>query len=275
MGRRTWIKIYTDKWLRGSIRKEQVMVRSIFIDLLALAGDSAYGDSGLIQLAEGVGFTDETIACMLNVPLYDWQKAKDTLSNHKDKEENRIKICELGHGFSIEIINWHKYQSEYSRQKPIRNRIKPAKVTKKVTGQVTPKVTQKVRGDIDIDRERDIEGDIDKEKNITKSNGSKPISTWKQKVNRGVQEVIDYAHSKNFGLQGTIKANRFAASNLIKKKVDGEPMGVERVKKLIDLAVACRGERYAPQVNDFVQLSKKWLDLMAFGEKKLGGGQIG
>ena len=107
-----------------------------------------------------------------------------------------------------------------------------------------------------------------KHKPIDFVNEKKNIS-WKDKVNRGVQEVIDYAHSKNFGLQGTIKANRFAASNLIKKKVDGEPMGVERVKKLIDLAVACRGERYAPQVNDFVQLSKKWLDLMAFGEKKM------
>ncbi len=135
MGRRTWIKIYTDKWLRGSIRAEDTNIRAVFIDLLALAGDSAYGNDGEIKLAEGVGFTDETIAGILNVTPQSWLSAKELLSNHNIPSENRIKISPLTAGFSIKIINWDKYQSEYGRQKEYRK-----KVTKRVTKKVTDKV---------------------------------------------------------------------------------------------------------------------------------------
>lgn len=150
MGRRTWIKIYTDKWLRGSLRKEEAMTRAVFVDLLALAGDSAYGDSGTIKLADGVGFTDETIAGMLNIMPKVWLKEKEILSNHSDPDENRIKIIPISHGFSIQILNWKKYQSEYQRQKPQRNREKQDKVTSEVTS--------KVQGE----REGEREGERDK-----------------------------------------------------------------------------------------------------------------
>ena len=273
MGRRTWIKIYTDKWLRGSIRKEDVMTRSIFIDLLALAGDSAYGDSGIIQLAEQVGLTDETISCMLNVPIYDWQKAKDRLANHKQKDENRIEIVELEHGYSIKIINWAKYQSEYQRQKPIRNRIKPAKVTSKVTESVTSKVTQKVQRD----RERDIDRDIDGEgeKNIIIHNGDKPLVS-KKRPNKKIQEVIVYAKQQGFPMQGSIKMNRQYIWNLLRSKdPNDEYFTVDAIKKLIDVAVASRGEPYVTHVNDFKQMYYKWADLWTAVEKKARGGCIG
>ena len=117
MGRRTWIKLFCDNWLRGSIRAEDLETRATFMDLLALAGDSAYGDKGIIQLADGVGFTDEIIAGILNIPLEIWLKTKVRLSNHPDKNENRIIIQNINHGFSISIINWEKYQSEYERTK--------------------------------------------------------------------------------------------------------------------------------------------------------------
>lgn len=157
MGRRTWIKIYTDKWLRGSLRKEMPEIRSVFIDLLALAGDSAYGDNGIIQLADDVGFTDEAIAGMLNIPVPMWLTARNTLSNHNTPQENRIEIIPLNHGFAIKIINWEKYQSEYARQKPLRKQEK----NDKVTDEVTPKV-QRER-ERDRDRERDKEEDLKKD----------------------------------------------------------------------------------------------------------------
>ena len=77
MSRRTWIKVYPESWLRGSIRKESCEIRSVFIDLLTMAGDSAYGDVGMIQLADGVGFTDDIITSMLNIP--------HMLNKHKDQ----------------------------------------------------------------------------------------------------------------------------------------------------------------------------------------------
>jgi hypothetical protein len=159
--RRTWIKLFCDQWLRGSIRKEASGIRGIFADLLAMAGDSAFGDDGTIQLAEDVGFNDHAIGAILNVPLEEWLAAKERLSNHPDPSENRIEIVPLAQGFSICILNWKRYQSEYTRQKPYRAksplRLSPSerkrkeaeiegegegeeKVTK-VTSEVTEKVT--------------------------------------------------------------------------------------------------------------------------------------
>lgn len=125
--RRTWVKLYCNQWLRGSIRKEPIEVRAIFTDLLMMAGDSAYGDDGLIQLADGVGFTDELIAGILNVSIETWIAAKERLSNHPDPKENRIKVASLSQGFAIQILNWKKYQNEYRRQKTYRDKKKEEK----------------------------------------------------------------------------------------------------------------------------------------------------
>jgi len=123
--RRAWVKLFCERWLRGSIRQESLEVRAIFTDLLAMAGDAAYGDpdiasNGIIQLAENVGFTDESISAILNVPLETWLRVKDRLSNHPDPGENRIEVVPLSQGFSIKILNWETYQSEYRRQKKYR-----------------------------------------------------------------------------------------------------------------------------------------------------------
>jgi len=118
--RRTWIKLFCDQWLRGSIRQENFGVRAVFADLITMAGDSAWGEDGIIQIAENVGFTDELFSNVLNIPLDVWLSAKERLSNHPDKNENRIEITSLLMGFSIKILNWKKYQSEYERQKPHR-----------------------------------------------------------------------------------------------------------------------------------------------------------
>jgi hypothetical protein len=113
--RRKWIKIHCEKWLQGSIRQESIEVRSIFADLLAVAGDSSFGEDGRIQIAPNVGFTDEGLSALLNIPLEVWLSAKERLSNHPDPSETRIEILPLASGFAIQIINWKFYQSDYSR----------------------------------------------------------------------------------------------------------------------------------------------------------------
>ncbi len=124
--RRAWVKLFCEPWLRGSIRKESLEVRAIFTDLLAMAGDAAYGDpdvvsNGIIQLADDVGFADESISGILNIPLETWLRVKDRLSNHPDPEENRIEVAPLSQGFSIRMLNWESYQSEYRLQKKYRD----------------------------------------------------------------------------------------------------------------------------------------------------------
>lgn len=143
MGRRTWVKIYCDKWLRGTLREETLDLRGAWIDLLALAGDSAYGDIGKISLADKCGLTDKQICVILNIKNKKWQDIKKRLI-----ETNRIKANSYN---EIEIINWDKYQSEYERQKPYREKL-------------LSKVTTKSNKEIEIEKEKEKEIKIKKKK---------------------------------------------------------------------------------------------------------------
>jgi len=121
MGNRTWIKIYCDKWLSGTVREDDPLVRGVWIDLLVLAGSGLYGDTGEIKLQNGIGLTDTQIESILSISEDLWQGAKKRLL-----DTQRIDISDLG---AIRIINWTKYQSEYERQKPYRNQKLQPKVT--------------------------------------------------------------------------------------------------------------------------------------------------
>ena len=113
MSSRTWVKLYCDKWLEGSIRDEAPDIRAIFIDLLAIAGSGKYGDTGEIKLQNNVGFSTIQLKTLLKSSKYLLKKALKQLQN-----SGRISINQAG---VITIINWKKYQSEYERQKPYRN----------------------------------------------------------------------------------------------------------------------------------------------------------
>jgi len=246
MGRRTWIKIYSEKWLRGTLREETPATRGIWIDVLALAGDSFYGDNGIIKFSKNMGFTDEQISDLLHITIQDWQTAKKRLI-----KTDRIKINENN---IISIINWSKYQSEYERQKKYRS--KNEEKSEKLQSGVTAKVTKR------------------KEKREKRKDIKKILS--KDNRNPDLQKIIDYAQEKGFSLQGSQQQNRRYAYNLLRKK-DGnnEPLGKDRVIQLIDMALAAAGEPYSPTINDFVSLYKKWVDLLSFIERKKSGGRVG
>lgn len=114
MGSRTWIKVYCDNWIVGSLRDETSEIRGVWIDLLVLAGSGQYGDTGEIKLRNGVGLTDRQIADIMHISLGLWRRAKMRFI-----EAKRINITPKG---VITIINWRKYQSEYRRQKSYRER---------------------------------------------------------------------------------------------------------------------------------------------------------
>ena len=112
MGSRTWIKIYCDKWLNGTIREETPELRGIWVDLLVLAGSGRYGDSGEIKITDQVGFLDQQLADLLQISVQKWVACKKKLI-----ETDRV---EVGNGNAVVIKNWSKYQSDYKRQKPYR-----------------------------------------------------------------------------------------------------------------------------------------------------------
>ncbi len=120
MTSRNWVKVYCNRWFEGSIRKETPELRSIWVDLLALAGRT--GNNGVIRLpGTELGFTDLQLATIFNVPVELWLSIKARLANHPDGEhENRIRVNDCN---KIEIINWGQYQSEYARQLPYREKL--------------------------------------------------------------------------------------------------------------------------------------------------------
>jgi len=174
MGRRTWIKIYCDNWLRGTLREETAELRGIWTDILTLAGDSTYGDEGYIKLANNVGYTDEQIASILQLKdVITWEKTKKIL-----KETDRISILE---GNVIRIVNWRKYQSEYMRQKP--QRIAKKSATKSATKSL-PEKREERREKRDIDKKKYMDFVLLTEKEFIKLVNKYGASTTKQYIQK-------------------------------------------------------------------------------------------
>ena len=109
-----WIKLWVAESLRGTIRFDFTPEeRGIWYDLLALAGDCR--QEGLIAPGDRIGYPRQWIANTLNIPL--------PLLNQTLKKCIKTKRIE-GTKRGLKIISWAKYQSEYERQKPYRERRK-------------------------------------------------------------------------------------------------------------------------------------------------------
>lgn len=148
--RRNWIKIYVDQCLRGTMMKElEYDERWAWIGILLLAGDSPF--EGKVAISETIGYTDDQIAGLLEMPVDIYLKAKAKMIEHD-------KIAIDGNGI-IKIVNWRKYQSEYGRLKKYRE---PHRSTPKGTEKSTPNSHTR-EGEGDRDKEREKERDIKEE----------------------------------------------------------------------------------------------------------------
>lgn len=140
----------------------------MFVGFLLLAGDSPF--DGRICLTDSVGYSDDQIMALLKIPeasAHFYRSAKKKMAKFE-----KIRILE---GNIIEIVNWPKYQSEYSRQKPYR---KSEANQLLISPELQPEVIsesdkQRLRGDRDRDRERDREGEKE-EKQEEKRAGMTP-----------------------------------------------------------------------------------------------------
>lgn len=142
--RRNWIKLYVDQCLRGSMMSELNAAQCWqWVGFLLLGGDSMV--PGVIFRRKDdngglIGYSDVTLAEMLNVEVDIYRDGTRRMVEH-----GKVSIDEKG---VITILNWHKYQSEYQRQKPYR-----AEGDKKECNQSD--VADRER---DRDREREEEG---------------------------------------------------------------------------------------------------------------------
>ena len=116
--KRTWIKIYVDQCLRGTMMEElQPAQRWIWIGFLLLAGDSNM--EGMIYKRKDtkgkpIGYSRAMLAELLDVIPIDLASAMKKMVDY-----GKISVDKNG---VIRILNWNKYQSEYARQKGYRKK---------------------------------------------------------------------------------------------------------------------------------------------------------
>lgn len=172
--KRNWIKLWVDQCLRGSLIEELTPIqRWLWIGLLLMAGDSNI--PGLIyrrldENHEPIGFSDVTISELLDIPLPELQAGLKRLV-----ETEKLSVNEKG---VITIRNWKKYQSEYSRQEPYRNRKACNESYKESCNQsykdnCNESYMTESDIDIDIEREEDIYTRGESERGNNKSNSKK------------------------------------------------------------------------------------------------------
>ena len=110
--RRTWVKLYVEGWLHGSIRWQMTSEeRGVWADLLAFAGE--IGQEGLFSDNDNRPIPTDFIANRLNIKP---ELLEQVITG--GLKEGRL-IREKG---TLKIANWTRYQSEYDRQKQYRSK---------------------------------------------------------------------------------------------------------------------------------------------------------
>ncbi len=150
--------------------------------LLLLAGDNPI--EGEVGITNEIGYTDDQVAKILDVPLEIFGRAKA-----KMVEFGKI---ELAAGGIIRICNWKKYQSEYLRQRRYRKGYQ-SKLQAKVTSEGAPKSDQEKK-------KKRKKGEGRREKEIEDPTTPPPIIPVanKRDGDSRVKELIDY-HFQAYG----------------------------------------------------------------------------
>lgn len=144
------------------------------------------------------------------------------------EKESMIALSSNNKMTAINILNWRQYQSDGNN-----------KVTTKEQQSNT------------------------KQEIINKNNSSIEELAKPKTMSVDINEMFEYWQAATgVEIASRAKANRFAASNLLKKH------GSEKLKRLIDGVAMSRSDEYAPRIADFTQLQAKLSDLLVWGTKK-------
>lgn len=100
MPRRRWIMIWVQETLHGTTLQElEPDERAVWFESLCAAGDSVI--PGKICISEDIGYTNDQLARLLNVPL--------ELLERSVKKLQKVGKIKLNHDNIIEIVNFNKY----------------------------------------------------------------------------------------------------------------------------------------------------------------------
>lgn len=140
------------------------------------------------------------------------------------------------------ICNWYNYQGT---QGQLQGQLKDSSRTAEGHSYI----------DIDIDKDIDITTNV--------VIGDKP-----DKRKPEIDELFGYWHAvTGVPISSKIQANRYAASNLLKKH------GMDRAKQFIRGVSQARADPYAPRIADFCALQSKLNELLVWGKQLNNGPQ--
>lgn len=153
--RRSWVKLWVNEWLDSTVRWQLTPEqRSIWIDLLALAGHSRFpgiitpGTDGKGFIPFPMGYFCTTFGCSEEAITEAF-----SLFEHQQRIRNENGV--------LHIINWDKYQSEY-QQKRQRTTYKTPQKVRGISTKKSAVVESEV--EVEVDSEVEVEREVETEK---------------------------------------------------------------------------------------------------------------
>lgn len=192
MARRKWIKLWCYDWLEGTLRDElEPDERSVWADLLAMAGDSPY--PGTICVCPEIGYTPEQLCKKLKISENLYQKSIQKMSISYNGDEPKISVNSETN--VITINKFRNYQSDWDLRKDCPSQGSTKKPTSKPTKKPTSKPTssskkQKKKKEED----KDIMG------------GNKQASSMGENAAALPPLIFNFFKKNNIGIPGNGKA---------------------------------------------------------------------
>jgi DNA-binding transcriptional regulator YhcF (GntR family) len=179
MGRRTWFKVFAEETLHGKLKSLTCEEFGTAMRILCMASDNVI--QGEISYAKNIPFSVQQMAGIANCTVHNFHKTLLIL------EKKGTIFMDNG---IIKVKNWHKYQSEYERQKPYRVRDKVEKLQHEVT---TQSYNPKLQIEVEVDREEERTKDL-------KTYDTSPIN-GEGRMPQSTKQVLAQAQIKNGGLK--------------------------------------------------------------------------
>lgn len=168
MSRRTWIKLYVDRMLQGSMGDESPELVGVWVKLLCMVATNGLGsNTGEIKKTKTKGFSDTYFAELLNISRQKWASYKRKLQVGQ--------YISIKNDNTISITNWGLYQPRYQKTgKPIEEKQEnsPEKLAENLQ-ESESKLQQDLHPDLEVDLDVDLEQSKD---HMSATPPSTPIS---------------------------------------------------------------------------------------------------